>query len=170
MVRISKVDEAIMATRNEEYLRALTLFIDVYGTVDSPPLQTAKAASGLSFFGVCLALVQRKFKVAADLCRRAVDLEFYNGDHYANLARVYLAAAQQRKALEAVDAGLKVAPDNDDLLKVRKQIGIRARPAVPFLDRSNPINVTLGQARHAKKLSRDKGEPVRPGRRRGGSG
>jgi tetratricopeptide (TPR) repeat protein len=153
MARISKVDEAIMATRNEEYLRALTLFIDVYGTVDSPPLQTAKAASGLSFFGVCLALVQRKFKVAADLCRRAVDLEFYNGDHYANLARVYLAAAQRRKALDAVDSGLKVAPENEELLKVRAQIGIRARPAVPFLDRSNPINVTLGQARHAKKLA-----------------
>ena len=150
----STVDEAILATRNEDYLRALTLFIDVYGTADSPPLQTAKAASGLSFFGVCLALVQRKFKVAIDLCRRAIDLEFYNGDHYANLARVYIAAGQRRKALETIETGLKVTHgEHDDLMMVRNSLGIRARPAVPFLDRSNPINVSLGQARHAKKLA-----------------
>jgi len=159
MARVKKVDEAIWATREEDYLRALTLFIDVYGDEDSPPLQTAKSATGLSFFGLCLALVQRKFKIAADLCRRAVDLEFYNGEHYANLARVYVAAGQRRKALEAVEAGLKVAPEHDAILKVRGLLGIRARPAVPFLGRSHPINVTLGQARHAKKLATE--EPRR---------
>ncbi len=52
MARISKVDEAILATKDEEYLRALLLFIEVYGTEDSPPLQTAKAANGLSYFGL----------------------------------------------------------------------------------------------------------------------
>jgi tetratricopeptide (TPR) repeat protein len=162
MARLTKVDEAILATREEDYLRALTLFIDVYGNEDSPPLQTAKSASGLSFFGLCLALVQRKFKTAADLCRRAVDLEFYNGEHYANLALVYIAAGQRRKALEAVESGLKVAPDHEAIMKVRGLLGIRARPAVPFLGRSHPINVTLGQARHAKKLA-----TVEPRRRKG---
>ena len=159
MARLTKVDEAILATREEDYLRALTLFIDVYGDEDSPPLQTAKSATGLSFFGLCLALVQRKFKVASDLCRRAVDLELYNGEHYANLARVYIAAGQRRNALEAIEAGLKVAPDHEAIMKVRGLLGVRARPAVPFLDRSHPINVTLGQARHAKKLAIE--EPTR---------
>jgi tetratricopeptide (TPR) repeat protein len=148
-----KVDEAIVATREEDYLLALTLFIDVYGNADSPPLHTAKSATGLSFFGLCLALVQRQFKTAADLCRRAIDLEFYNGEHYANLARVYMAAGQRRKALEAVESGLKVAPEHDAIMKVRGLLGIRARPALPFLNRSHPINVTIGQARHAKKLA-----------------
>jgi tetratricopeptide (TPR) repeat protein len=150
---LTKVDEAILATREEDYLRALTLFIDVYGNEDSPPLQTAKSASGLSFFGLCLALVQRQFKTGADLCRRAIDLEFYNGEHYANLALVYIAAGQRRKALEAVESGLKVAPEHDAIMKVRGLLGIRARPAVPFLGRSHPINVTIGQARYAKKLA-----------------
>jgi len=161
----SKVEEAIEATQEEDYLRALTLFIDVYGTEDSPPLQTAKAASGLSYFGVCLALVQRQFKTAIDLCRRAIDLEFYNGDHYANLARVFIAANQRKKALETIDAGLKVThDDHEGLHEVRRQLGIRARPAVPFLDRSHPINVTLGQARHAKKVAAEQVTP--PARRR----
>lgn len=158
----SKVDEAIEATRGEDYLRALTIFLDVYGTEDAPPLNNAKAASGLSYFGLALALVSRKFKTAIDLCKRAIDLEFYHGDHYANLARVYVAAGNRKKAIETAEQGLKVAPEDEDLIRVRDELGIRGRPAVPFLDRSHPINVTLGQARHAKKYD----EPPRPGGRK----
>ena len=33
------------------------------------------------------------------------------------------------------------------------ELGVRAKPPVPFLDRAHPINITLGQARHAKKAS-----------------
>jgi hypothetical protein len=36
---------------------------------------------------------------------------------------------------------------------VRRELGVRSAPSVPFLDRSNPINVTLGQSRHAKKIA-----------------
>src|SRR5258708_1273637 len=149
----SKVERAVDLTKDEEYLSALTLFLDVFGTEDAPPLTVAKAASGLSYFGLCLALVSRKYKVAIDLCKRAIDLEFYHGEHYANLARVYVAAGNRKKALETAEAGLKVAPEDDELLTARTELGVRARPAVPFLDRSHPINVTIGQSRHAKKLS-----------------
>ena len=149
----SKLERAIDLAKDEEFLSALTLFLDVFGTEDMPPLQVAKAVGGLSYFGLCLALVSRKYKTAIDLCKRAIDLEFYHGEHYANLTRVYVAAGNRKKALETAEAGLKVAPEDDDLLNARKELGIRARPAVPFLDRSNPINVSLGQARHAKKLA-----------------
>jgi len=147
------IDEAIRAAREEDFLRAMTMFLDIYGTEDSPPLTTPKSASGLSFFGLSIALMRKQIKPAIDLCRRAIDLEFYNGDHYANLARVYVAANNRKKALEAIEQGLKVAPGHEYLRDVRRSLGIRARPSVPFLDRSNPINVTLGQARHAKKVA-----------------
>jgi tetratricopeptide (TPR) repeat protein len=147
------LEEAIRAAREEDFLRALTMFIDIYGTEDSPPIRTPKDASGLSFFGLALALMQKKYKPAIDLCRRAIDLEFYNGDHYANLARVYLAAGNRKKAVETADQGLKLIHDHDYLARVREYLGVRSRPAVPFLDRTNPINVSLGQARHAKKVA-----------------
>lgn len=150
---LRRIDEAILVTESGDYLKSLTMFLDIYGTDDSPPLTTAKAASGLSYFGLSLAMVQRKYKEGIDLCRRALDLEFYNGDHYANLARIYMARGDRKKALETAESGLKVAPDNDRLLQVRRELGIRARPTVPFLDRSHPINVSLGQVRHAKKVS-----------------
>lgn len=155
------IDEAIQAAKEEDYLRALTIFVDLYGTDDMPPLQGPKAATGLSYFGLCLALVQKKYKPAIDLCRRAIDLEFYNGDHYVNLIRVYVAAGNRKKALETAEAGLKIIPEHDGLVEARKSLGIRSRPALPFLDRSHPINVTLGQKRHARKVSEEK-----PGRKR----
>ena len=153
MELLKRIDRAVIMTDDGQYLEALTEFLDIYGTTDSPPLNSAKAATGLSAFGLCLAMVQKKYRAASDLCKRAIDLEFYNGDHYANYARVYLLVGNRKKALETIEGGLKIAPENENLLKVRRELGVRSRPAVPFLDRSHPINVSLGQARHAKKAS-----------------
>ncbi|HSP14629.1 MAG TPA: tetratricopeptide repeat protein [Thermoanaerobaculia bacterium] len=146
-----QIDVAIELTQQHDYLQALTRFLEIYGTDGAAPVKTGKDAVGLSYFGLCLALVQKKYKEGIDLCKRALDLEFYNGDHYVNLARIYLARGDRKKAVEVADSGLKVAPEHDELLEMRKELGIRARPAVPFLDRANPVNVTLGQARHAAK-------------------
>jgi tetratricopeptide (TPR) repeat protein len=154
MTTINKrIAEAIQVTRSEDYLRALTLFLDIYGTDDAPSLQSAKAAVGLSYFGLCLALVQKNYKTAVDLCRRAVELEFYNPDHFANLSRVYLAAGNRKRALETAESGLKDHPEHGPLLAARRAIGVRSRPPVPFLDRKHPVNVTLGQKRHAKTIA-----------------
>jgi tetratricopeptide (TPR) repeat protein len=149
----TSIETAIREARDGELLSALTMFLDVYGTADSPPLNTPKAATGLSWFGLCIGLIRKEFKPAIDLCRRAIDLEFYNGDHYANLARVYLAAGKRKKAVETAEEGLKLAPGDEYLKHVRESLGVRARPSVPFLDRTHPINVSLGQSRHAKKVA-----------------
>ncbi len=153
-VILQRIDEAVALTKNEEYLRALTTFLEVYGGEDPPsPMLSSKTASGLSYFGLCLALVEKRIKPAIDLCKRAIELQFYNVDHYANLARVYTAAGNRKKALEILDQGSKSHPDDETLLAVRRELGIRSRPPVPFLERSNPINISLGQARHAKKVA-----------------
>jgi len=149
---LKRIDEAVDLTKTGEYLEALTMFIDIYGGEEPPsPMLSSKTATGLSYFGLCLALVQKKYKPAIDLSKRAIELQFYFVDHYVNLARVYVAAGNRKKALETVEQGLKTHPEDEALLEVRKELGIRSRPPVPFLDRANPINVTLGQARHAKK-------------------
>lgn len=153
---LKRINDAVQLTKDEDYLQALTIFLDVYGGEDPPsPMLSSKTATGLSYFGLCLALVQKKTKPAIDLCKRAIELQFYNVDHYANLARVYTAAGHRKKALEVIEQGLKSQPDDETLLEVRRELGVRSRPAVPFLDRSNPINVTLGQALHTKQATKD---------------
>ena len=151
---LKRIDEAVALTKAEEYLRALTLFLEIYGSEEPPsPMLSSKTATGLSHFGLCLAMMQRKFKPAIDLCKLAIELQFYNADHYANLARVYVAAGNRKKAIDAIEQGLKSHAEDETPLAVRRQLGVRAKPPVPFLDRAHPINVTLGQARHAKKTS-----------------
>jgi tetratricopeptide (TPR) repeat protein len=146
MTRDDLIRAAIVATRKGDYLRGLTVFADAY----SPPLES-KNAEGLSFYGLCLALVERKFKIAIDLCKKAIEMQFYHADHYANLARVYLAASNRKKAIEALEQGMKVLPQDELLILVRQELGVRSRPAVPFLSRDNPVNKALGRARHTKK-------------------
>src|SRR5438067_9563477 len=126
MTNLSRqIDEAVSLTKHEEYLAALTEFLDIYGGEDPPsPMLSAKTATGLSYFGLCLALVQKKFKPAIDLCKRAIELQFYNVDHYANLARVYVAAGNRKKAIEAIEQGLKPHPEDETLLQVRKELGV----------------------------------------------
>jgi tetratricopeptide (TPR) repeat protein len=151
---LKRIDEAVALTKAEEYLRALTMFLEIYGSEEPPsPMLSSKTATGLSHFGLCLAMMQRKFKPAIDLCKLAIELQFYNADHYANLARVYVAAGNRKKAIDAIEQGLKSHAEDETLIEVRRQLGVRAKPPVPFLDRAHPINVTLGQARHAKKSS-----------------
>ena len=151
---LKRIDEAVALTKAEEYLRALTMFLEIYGSEEPPsPMLSSKTATGLSHFGLCLAMMQRKFKPAIDLCKLAIELQFYNADHYANLARVYVAAGNRKKAIDAIEQGLKSHAEDETLLEVRRQLGVRAKPPVPFLDRAHPINITLGQARHAKKAS-----------------
>jgi tetratricopeptide (TPR) repeat protein len=152
----NKLEAAIEAVVEEDYLLALNLFAEVYSDQETTTLTLANAARGLSYYGLCLALVERKFKPAIDLCKRAIEQQFYSGEHYANLARVYLAAGNRKKAHEALAAGLKHEPEHPMLEDARKAIGIRAPAPVPFLDRSHPINVTLGQTLHAKKIAKAK--------------
>jgi tetratricopeptide (TPR) repeat protein len=147
------VDEAIQLARSGDHLHALNMFLEIYGTDNAPPIRSPKDAAGLSYFGLTLALVKKEYKAAVELCKRAIDLEFYNGDHYANLSRVYLAAGKRKAAVDTAESGLKLQPDNAQLLSARRALGVRARPAVPFLNRDHPINVSIGQQRHAKKVA-----------------
>ena len=135
----------IEAARKADYLRALTLLNEAYSADQVP------APDGLSHFGLCVALVQKTYKPAVELCKKAVELQFYNAEHYANLARVYVAADHRKKALSTIEQGLKMVPDDQSLLAVRKELGLRRKPPIPFLSRSNPLNVAMGRQRHLKE-------------------
>jgi tetratricopeptide (TPR) repeat protein len=146
-----KMRRGIQAVRQEEYLLGLTLLTEAYSSRrDVPP------PDGLSYYAVCVALVQRKFKPAVDLCKKAIEMQFYHAEHYANLARVYVAAENRKKALSTIEKGLKISPEDDALMKLRTELGLRRKPVIPFLPRTNALNVMLGRARHAKEIETKK--------------
>ena len=43
---------------------------------------------------------------------------------------------------------LKLSPRHPEVLKLVQEIGYRRRPVIPFLARSNPINIWLGRMRY----------------------
>ncbi len=102
-----------------------------------------------SYLGYGIALCQQRVEEGLKLCRHSIKVGFYEVDNYANLARTCLLAKDRKGAVKAVRSGLKVDPQNPDLLALHRELGIRSLPVLPFLERGNPINQILGRIRHA---------------------
>ena len=101
-----------------------------------------------SYLGYCLAVFESRYNQGIALCQSGVDREFYQAENYWNLARTYLLLDSRRKASDAILRGLKVDPSSALLRSLRKSMGARKRPVIPWLDRGNWLNRILGQARH----------------------
>lgn len=111
----------------------------------------------LSYYGCLQTIVDRKYRNGIDNCRKALVL-FKAADTYTagvifptlylNLGRAYLAAGKKKDAVEALDKGLKFDKSHYEIRKEMQLLGMRKKPPVPFLDRSNPINKYLGILLH----------------------
>jgi tetratricopeptide (TPR) repeat protein len=137
----------VAATERGDYEAALQVFRHVYQLV--PP---ESAPLGLSSYGLCLAKVEKKNKMGAELCQKAIDLQFYEGRHWANLVRVYIAGKNRRKAVEVLEKGLKKMRNDRALVRVREEIGYRKAPYFRSLRRQHPLNKLY--SRSAAKLKR----------------
>ena len=71
----------------------------------------------------------------------------YNADLQWNLGRALLAAERRSEAHAAFIKGLRLQRDHRGIILDLKKMGIRRKPPLPFLDRSNPLNVWLGLRR-----------------------
>lgn len=100
-----------------------------------------------SYLGYGIARCQKRTEEGLKLCRHAVKLQFYEPDNYVNLARTALLANERGEAVQAVRKGLKVDRNNLELQALYREMGIRQPPVLPFLARSNPLNLILGKIR-----------------------
>jgi len=107
-----------------------------------------------SYLGYGIALRQQRLSEGLKLCQHAVKMEFYQAENFLNLARTLVLGGHRRAAVRALADGLKVEPDNEQLLELQHQMGLRKRPVLSFLSRSNPINSLLGRIRHLVKPQR----------------
>ena len=98
--------------------------------------------------------MNKNFDHGVDLCKTAIEIskEEVEFDHegfypvfYLNLGRAYLAAGAKKDAAAVFKKGLEADPEDRDLLREIKRLGMRKKPVVPFLKRSNPINKYVGK-------------------------
>jgi tetratricopeptide (TPR) repeat protein len=101
----------------------------------------------LSFYGLCLGLEQNDLREAMRFCREAVTIEGYNADIRCNLSLVLMKAGRRKEAYSNLARGLSIEPGHEKILRAMRQMGFRRRPVVPFLARTNPVNVILGRVR-----------------------
>ena len=125
----------VAAAERGDYEGALNLLSKVYRLVPAE-----KFPQGLSAYGLCVAKVEKKNKAAAEFCQKAIDLQPYEGKHWANLVRVYIGAKNRRKAVEILEKGLKKTRNDAALVQVRSDIGYRQAPYFRFLRRQHPLN------------------------------
>ena len=100
-----------------------------------------------SFYGLGLAMVERRFDRALELCRSAAKEEFFNPELYHNLARVHLAFGFKAEAIRYLRRGLMIDPGNGEMLGELRSLGMRRSPVLNFLPRRHPINRFLGRIR-----------------------
>ncbi len=107
----------------------------------------------MSYYGCLIAIVENNPKEGIRLCREAIagirnslpfGSEFFYPALYLNLGRAFLKGNHKAEAFEAFHTGLRTDPDNHDLLWELKKLGMRKRPPIPFLRRSNPVNKYIG--------------------------
>ena len=101
-----------------------------------------------SYLGYGVARYQKQHVQGLKLCRRAVELEFYQPESYDFLARTYLLIGDRRAAYDVVERGLEVDSTHDGLVALRSELGERRPPVLSFLPRRHALNRWLGMARH----------------------
>jgi tetratricopeptide (TPR) repeat protein len=146
-----KIQEAIRQTREENYDEAIEVFEGHLSELSEGDLQDKRlAAAAFSYYGLCVAMVRRKYADALKYCNISVKANFMEPEHRINLAQVYLERDDRRKAIENLEAGLRLEPSNRRIHKIFEQIGQRQPPVISFLSRGNPINIWLGKLRVPK--------------------
>lgn len=133
------------AIKRDQWQRA-TEFLTVYYERFSNRGENVPAG-GLASYALCLGHGPQ-FKRGLELCKRAQHADPRNPYIYWALANLHLIGKSRKDAIEAVERGLRAAPDNFILLRMRKKLGVRQPTPLPFLDRKHVLNVRLGKWMH----------------------
>ena len=137
---------------------------NVLRSVDPKGLQNVPPEL-ISYYGLCVALVENQTKSGILLCKMALEKDMFRPEFYLNLGKVYLKANQKSKALEIFRKGLQITDKNSELLLELNRYGTRRKPIVSFLSRTHFVNRYIGLF-----LRRKAGQPVGKKTRKGRAG
>lgn len=137
------VEEGVELCRSGEWARG---YLSLSRAVEQGSRLTSVARSYLGFL---LAARDGHYWEGLELCRKAVEAEFFQPEIQVNLARTYLLRERRREAVAALERALEIDPEHAGALHLHRLLGQRNRPAIPFLRRSNPINRLIGSLRSA---------------------
>jgi len=103
-------DQARAAMKQNRYDKAVVLLESAVKYDDSNPAY-------FSWFGFALGALSTRLHEARDMCKKALEMEFYNADYHANLGFVYYQAGLKSTSIECFTEALKWDPDHALALK-----------------------------------------------------
>jgi hypothetical protein len=133
------------AVKREQWTRAssfMSAYVDRWTARSSSP-----PAGAVATYALCLGHTH-ELQRGLELAKRSQRSDPRNPNVYWCLAQLHLLARSRKDAIETVERGLRVAPDNFVLLRMRKRLGVRQPPPLPFLSRDHKLNVRLGRLMH----------------------
>ena len=139
----NEVEALIRTNRQKEALELLTEALENYP--NNPTL--------LSYRGYLEAAVNKRYAEGIKICRQSFKIlkhqmslveGFFLPILYLNLGRTYLIAGKKKEAYFSFQKGLEIDKKNEDIFKELKRLGIRRKPFLPFLKRSNLLNKYIG--------------------------
>ena len=98
----------------------------------------------MSCLGLAMARAGKDLAIAEKYSLKAIEKKPYTGEYYRSLAEVYLIGGKRKEAIQCIDKGLKYDSANEGLFEEMKKYGIRKKPVLPFLPRSNFLNKNIG--------------------------
>ena len=136
-----------------EFKRGLTLLRDRRPEMALPHMRRAVALEEnnphyLSYFGVAIALAEKKWTTAELYCRTALLKKHDQARFHLNLAEVYLSAGARQDAVRTLKKGLQCIKRRGLLIRALCRLVVRRPPVLPFLDRKHFLNHYLGIIRH----------------------
>lgn len=126
-----------------------------------------KEARFLSYYGLCIAKVEKNATKAIPLCEKAVEKNIFHADLFCNLGKVYLQKRDRKKAYNAFIKGLSIDKRNKELINELKKMGIRKQPFFTFWS-VVPINQLKARSdtwmpeSYLKKLTNQRRMPLCP--------
>lgn len=147
---LGEVKELLRVRNKRKALRVLSEALEHYP--DDPFL--------LSYYGCLDAIANKNYKDGIETCLMAIENlkkkvpfgeDFFYPVFYLNLGRAYLAADRKKEAIDSFNKGLRIDKENKDLLWEIMKLGVRRKPPVALLKRSNPINKYIGKLLHTLK-------------------
>jgi tetratricopeptide (TPR) repeat protein len=130
--------------------------VKVESDPDDPFSRKQARSRMFSYYGLALAMSNHtRAEEAARFCEIAIQQEPFQAEHYVNLARIWQAARNRLKTVQALNRGLAQDPTSRELIEMRGEIGWREKNPVSFLPRDHPINVRLGKMMRKKKPEPD---------------
>ena len=134
------IDSGKMAMDSGSIEDAHRLFREAYEKNPNDP-------HAMSYYGYTISQVEDKAHRGLELCQQAIKTSVIDPHFFLNIAMIYIKLGRKREAVGAFKKGLQIDRSNKKIHETWKNtLGIRRKPAIGFLDRSNPINKFLGKS------------------------